>query len=90
MKIEIGNNFSSTYYDSWWHENVFQIKRLGVLHSGLENMSRPEINEEANGKQPESIQTDRNRTNPNQTNPTQPKPTKTKQKQTKQEQIYTK
>ena len=38
MKIEIGNNFSSTYYDSWWHENVFQIKRLGVLHSGFDNM----------------------------------------------------
>ena len=68
MKIEIGNNFSSTYYDSWWHENVFQIKRLGVLHSGFENMPRPEINEtKADRKQSESIQTDRNRINPNQT-----------------------
>ena len=47
----------------------FQIKRLGVLHSGFENMPRPEINEEANRKQPESIQTDKNRTKQTLTKP---------------------
>ena len=61
----------------------FQIKRLGVLHSGFENMPRPEINKEANRKQPESIQTDRNGTNPNQTNPTQTNQNKTKTNKTR-------